>query len=131
MSYNLLEDESLGLMEADAGFDHPTHDLQEDDEQELSMQEEANLEALAEAFMLAEETKIIRLNKESQIANLTGRSALILARRAKDPLFAKYAKFNSLRLQIKKQIQKKYASKALQYGRKLYANAQRNKMNKK
>ena len=97
----------------------------DDEDLEMNALEENALENLAEALCLAEATKIIRLTKESQIANLTGRSALILARRAKDPLFAKYAKFNGIRLTIKAQIQKKYASKAQQYGRKLYTNAQR------
>ena len=130
MSYDL--NEIKDLYEVADGAEETGHETSTSDDQEpvaedlaLTEMEELALTGLAEAFVLSEATKIIRLTRESQIANLTGRSALILARRAKDPLFDKYARFNGLRLQVKAQIQKKYASKAVQYGRKLYANAQR------
>lgn len=95
-------------------------------EEDLTELEEEALAGLAYAQMtLEEETKIIRLTKDSQISNLTGRASLILARRAKDPLYAKYAHFNSLRLDLKKRISAKYASKSVMYARKIYAEAQR------
>lgn len=134
MSYYNDYDSEFLFEEEDNGFDRTDLDEEDtldedwlsekDDEDDMDAGEEQALENLAESLALTEATKIIRLTKESQIANLAGRSALILARRNRDPLFEKYKKFNTIRLQIKAQISKKYASKALQYGRKLYAQAQ-------
>ena len=90
--------------------------------------EEADIDALEEANLLAfagaqvalhEQMNIVRLNKQTQLLNLTNRSALILAKRANDTLFAQYAKFNALRLKARGAILKKYGSRASAYARKL------------
>lgn len=128
--------EQLFLLEEEEDQDHDTEhdstdvheegDIGEAEQGDLEEIEEEALTGLATAqIALEEETKIIRLTKDSQISNLTGRASLILARRAKDPLYTKYAHFNSLRLDLKKRIAAKYASKSVMYARKIYAEAQR------
>ena len=82
--------------------------------------EEASLLMFAQGqMMLHEQMNIVRLNKQTQLLNLTNRSALILAKRANDTLFAQYAKFNALRLKARGAILKKYGSRASAYARKL------------
>lgn len=82
--------------------------------------DEAALEEFANAQnFLAEQMNVIRLNKQTRLLNLTNRSALILAKRANDPLYDKYAKFNALRLQFRAAIVKKYGSKAASYARQI------------
>lgn len=127
--YNLDEEMLLAEEEQSQNDDI---DLKEGDDEvsgedgDISEIEEETLIALAGAQLnLQEGTKIIRLTKDSQLANLSGRAALILARRANDPLYTKYAHFNSLRLELKKRINAKYGSKSVMYARKLYAEAQR------
>jgi hypothetical protein len=92
----------------------------------LPLNEHMALSQLALAFKetddtgaLNEQMNIVRLNKAAKIANQTSRTALLLAKNANDPLYAKYAKFNGLRLQIRAQIFKKYNSKATSIARKL------------
>ena len=98
-------------------------DLVEGDEtggDEPDALEEASLLTFAQGqMMLHEQMNIVRLNKQTQLLNLTNRSALILAKRANDTLFAQYAKFNALRLKARGAILKKYGSRASAYARKL------------
>lgn len=82
--------------------------------------EEAALMLFAQGQeVLSEQMNIVRLNKQTRLLNLTNRSALILAKRANDTLFAQYAKFNGLRLKVRAAILKKYGSRASAYARKL------------
>jgi hypothetical protein len=82
----------------------------------------AQLRQLAESQeLISEQINIVRLNKQAKIANLTTRSALLLAKRKGDQLYTKYAKLNAARLQIRAMIVKKYGAKAASYARKLVA----------
>ena len=47
----------------------------------------------------------------------------MLARKANDPLYAKFNKFNSLRLKFRAAIVKKYGVRASSYARKLMSKA--------
>lgn len=92
------------------------------DDVEMGDLEEAALEQFSRSQdFLAEQMNIVRLNKQTRLLNLTNRSALILAKRSKDQLYDKYAKFNALRLQFRGAIVKKYGSKASAYARKIMA----------
>lgn len=86
-----------------------------------SLEEAALLEFANGQEMLAEQMNIVRLNKQTRLLNLTNRSAIILAKRANDTLYAKYAKFNAMRLELRAQIVKKYGSRAASYARKIMA----------
>ena len=86
-----------------------------------SLEEAALLEFANGQEMLAEQMNIVRLNKQTRLLNLTNRSAIILAKRANDTLYAKYAKFNAMRLEMRAQIVKKYGSRAASYARKIMA----------
>ena len=86
-----------------------------------SLEEAALLEFANGQEMLAEQMNIVRLNKQTRLLNLTNRSAIILAKRASDTLYAKYAKFNAMRLELRAQIVKKYGSRAASYARKIMA----------
>ena len=82
-----------------------------------------NEASLQEGSALAESMNIVRLNKQTRLLNLTNRSAIIMAKRANDQLYDKYAKFNALRIQFRSAIVKKYGTKASAYARKLMAKA--------
>lgn len=91
-------------------------------------EQEASLAQLAEFYksmegeggVLTEAARnIVRLNRQTKLLNLTNRSALVMAARKGDPLFAKYAKFNKMRKAIRAQIVQKYGAKATSYARKL------------
>ena len=98
-------------------------------EDEEMMDEGVELTRMAEALNtispedvggnLQEQVNIVRLNRQAKINNLAHRQALLLARAKNDPLYAKYAKFNGVRLQIRELIYKKYGSKALARARQL------------
>lgn len=107
---------ALGADDSDpAGEDG---DYSDDD----SLDESHALRAMAECLSvltegttteeLSEAMNVIRLNKQSKMTNLAHRTALVLAKNAKDPLYEKYAKFNGIRLTLREQIFKKYGSKA-------------------
>lgn len=72
---------------------------------------------------LTEAVNIVRLNKQSKLAGLTARAALVIAQQKKDPLFAKYAKAAELKRRLRAVIYKKYSSQATVTARKLLANA--------
>ena len=92
-----------------------------DEIEDGSLEEAALLEFANGQEMLAEQMNIVRLNKQTRLLNLTNRSAIILAKRANDTLYAKYAKFNAMRLEMRAQIVKKYGSRAASYARKIMA----------
>lgn len=71
--------------------------------------------------VLQEQQNIIRLNRQAKTNNLAHRQALLLAKAKNDPLYAKYAKFNGVRLQIREVIYRKYGSKAIARARQLMA----------
>ena len=75
----------------------------------------------AEEDFLSESQSIIKLNKQAKTNNLAHRQALLLAKSKNDPMYAKYAKFNGIRLQIREVIYRKYGSKALSRARQLMA----------
>ena len=75
--------------------------------------EDATQESINEAM------NVVRLNKQTKMLSLASRTALVLAKKANDPLYAKYAKFNAIRLQLREQIFKKYGSKANSRARQL------------
>jgi hypothetical protein len=69
--------------------------------------------------VLQEQQNIVRLNRQAKTNNLAHRQALLLAKAKNDPLYAKYAKFNGIRLQIREVIYRKYGSKAIARARQL------------
>lgn len=109
--------EDAQLPDGEEGLKEPLH---EEDEADLDALEEAALLEFAQSQeILSEQMNIVRLNRQTRLLNLSNRTALIMARRANDSLYDKYAKFNALRLQFRAQIVKKYGSKAASYARKL------------
>lgn len=105
------------------GDDDPAgQDIDYDDYEDESLDESAALRGIAECLNVLQEgtteeelneaMNIVRLNKQSKMTNLAHRTALVLAKNARDPLYDKYAKFNGIRLQLRDQIFKKYGSKA-------------------
>lgn len=79
------------------------------------------LEGEASPEILAEQQTIIRLNRQAKTNNLAHRQAILLAKSKNDPLYAKYAKFNGIRLELRSRIYAKYGSKALVRARQLVA----------
>lgn len=77
------------------------------------------LDPEADAEVLQEQQNIVRLNRQAKTNNLAHRQALLLAKAKNDPLYAKYAKFNGIRLQIREVIYRKYGSKAIARARQL------------
>jgi hypothetical protein len=77
------------------------------------------LDPTADAEFLQEQQNIVRLNRQAKTNNLAHRQALLLAKANNDPLYAKYAKYNGARLQIREIIYHKYGSKALSRARQL------------
>lgn len=77
------------------------------------------LDPEADAEVLQEQQNIVRLNRQAKTNNLAHRQALLLAKAKNDPLYAKYAKFNGIRLQIREIIYRKYGSKAIARARQL------------
>ena len=104
-------------------------DLEDLEEAVLTVSEEAALTAFVEATMeleaglLSEQQTIVRLNRQAKVASYTTRTALILAKRANDTLYAKYAKFNKMRLDLRALIVKKYGTKAAAIARRLATQA--------
>ena len=139
------DDETGAVYDADGGKVGEDEDpfdafsIENDDEEEeenedleeavLTVSEEAALTAFVEATMeleaglLSEQQTIVRLNRQAKVASYTTRTALILAKRANDTLYAKYAKFNKMRLDLRGLIVKKYGTKAAAIARRLAAQA--------
>ncbi|WP_368880298.1 hypothetical protein [Proteus mirabilis] len=111
--FNENDEEELPDPEESEALDEDYQNLLSMDTMYLILSEDMSHEALQEA------RNIVRLNKRTRLNNLTTRTALVMARRKKDPLFAKYAKFNTLRLGLRARIVKKYGSRAMSYSRKL------------
>lgn len=106
------------------GIESLGEDLEGFDGIDLDLSEEAALEEFAHMQeVITEQMNIVRLNRQAKLLNLTNRTALVLAKQNKDPLFAKYARFNSLRLQIRSKIVKKYGAKAAARARSLTSKA--------
>ena len=101
----------------------------ENDESTLQLDEELAMRRMAAAMnaldpetdaeVLQEQQNIVRLNRQAKTNNLAHRQALLLAKAKNDPLYAKYAKFNGIRLQIREIIYRKYGSKAIARARQL------------
>ena len=96
--------------------------------EKLPLDEEVSMQRIAIALnaldaeqndLLSEGQTIIKLNKQAKTNSLAHRQALLLAKSKNDPLYAKYAKFNGIRLQIREIIYRKYGSKALARARQL------------
>ena len=113
----VVQEESTTLVESDEVEAEATEVEAEED---LDAIEEAALEEFAMGQeTLAEQMNIVRLNKQTRLLNLTNRTALVMAKKANDSLYEKYARFNALRLQFRSQIVKKYGVRASSYARKL------------
>ena len=111
--------EDAQLPDDDEGLKEPLGEGDDGDE-DIDTLEEASLIQFAQSQeMLSEQMNIVRLNRQTRLLNLSNRTALILAKRVNDPLYANYAKFNALRLKFRGEIFKKYGSKASAYARKL------------
>lgn len=101
----------------------------ENEESTLQLDEELAMRRMAAAMnaldpeadteVLQEQQNIVRLNRQAKTNNLAHRQALLLAKAKNDPLYAKYAKFNGVRLQIREIIYRKYGSKAIARARQL------------
>ena len=76
---------------------------------------------------LNEAKNIVKLNKQARLAALTGNAAIMLARKAKDPLYKKYEKAAAMRRKFRDAINKKYGSKAKTTARALLQNAGKKK----
>ena len=74
--------------------------------------ENETFESLDEAYEVLQEKSIVKMDNKSMKKRLFRRSTLEAARRAKDPLFAKYIKHTKYRKMYRRQIEEKYASKA-------------------
>ena len=111
----VVQEESTTLVESDE-----VETTEVEGEEDLDAIEEAALEEFAMGQeTLAEQMNIVRLNKQTRLLNLTNRTALVMAKKANDSLYEKYARFNALRLQFRSQIVKKYGVRASSYARKL------------
>jgi hypothetical protein len=118
MSNALIQD-LLGDAAAKTAISEEQHTF--DGDAEMTAMAEA-LNALGETEgTLSEQMNIVRLNRQAKMNNMANRQALLLARAKNDPLYAKYAKFNGIRLLLRAQIYKKYGSKAVVRARQLLA----------
>ena len=63
---------------------------------------------------LLQERSIVKLDKKAKLSQLISRSTTMSAKEANDPLYKKLEKVNKERMKLKKQIEKKYASKGKQ-----------------
>lgn len=70
------------------------------------------IEKIENVDNILQEENIIKYDKKTRLNKLTAQIATELAKSEKDQLYIKLSKFNKMRLGFKKQIQKKYASKA-------------------
>jgi hypothetical protein len=96
---------------------------------ELPLDEEMAMRRMASALsaldndavvgVLQEQNIIVHLNRQSKTNNLANRQALLLAKAKGDPLYAKYARANGIRLQIRELIHRKYGAKAISRARQL------------
>ena len=77
----------------------------------------------AQTSGLSEQLNIVRLNRQTKLLNLSNRTSIMLDRKTNDPLYAKFNKFNSLRLKFRAAIVKKYGVRASSYARKLMSKA--------
>ncbi len=110
-------------------------------EADLPLDEDMSMRRMAAAFSaletdavvtaLQEQNIIVHLNRQSKTNNLANRQALLLAKAKNDPLYAKYAKFNGIRLQLRELIHRKYGSKAISRARQLMAGTTPPPMTKK
>ena len=99
------------------------------DTTELPLDEDMAMRKIAAAYSildsdegvtaLQEQNIIVHLNRQSKTNNLAHRQALLLAKAKNDPLYAKYAKYNGIRLQLRELIYRKYGSKAVSRARAL------------
>jgi len=81
-----------------------TNELMEDDDEKLFLSE-----------LTASTTKVTKRTKLKQQA---GVQALRIAKEKNDPLYKKYKRYNTMRLEIKKKLMDKYSRKGMQYVRK-------------
>ena len=118
-----LKDGALGEGADDGASDASDEELDPLDEAAL-LEYAQSLNAYEEQTAgLSEQLNIVRLNRQTKLLNLSNRSALMMARKASDPLYAKFNKFNSLRLKFRAAIVKKYGSRASSYARKVMSKA--------
>jgi hypothetical protein len=110
-------------------------------EVELPLDEELAMRKMAGAFQaldeevvikaLSEQNIIVHLNRQAKTNNLAHRQALLLAKAKGDALYAKYAKYNGIRLQLRELIHRKYGSKAVARARQFMQGAVPQPMAKK
>lgn len=91
----------------------------------ITTEEAAALARLSESApeVLVEMQSIVRLNQQAKLDSLTVRSALLIARQKKDPVFAKYAKAADLKRKLRGLIVQKYQGSARTTARKLLMSA--------
>ena len=117
-----LVDQLLGDQSASAAENMSEETALQLDEELAMRRMAAAMNALdpeASEEVLQEQQNIVRLNRQAKTNNLAHRQALLLAKAKNDPLYAKYAKFNGIRLQIREVIYRKYGSKAIARARQL------------
>jgi hypothetical protein len=127
MSTQSLVDQLLAEDTADQHVGTP--DTTDVDSTDLPLDEEMAMRKIAAAYSildseegttaLTEQNIVVHLNRQSKTNNLAHRQALLLAKGKNDPLYAKYAKFNGIRLQLRELIYRKYGSKAVARARQL------------
>lgn len=77
----------------------------------LTEAQEASIVAFEELTALEEVNKV-KLDRKSKLKMALGKKAIILAKKAKDPMYIKYSKAIGIKNQMEKLLVKKYASKA-------------------
>jgi inorganic pyrophosphatase len=65
------------------------------------------------------ELNIVKLDRHAKRNRVISQATKVIAKEVNDPLYAKLKKLNAARMKIKKQIEKKYESKAKQRAQKL------------
>lgn len=86
-----------------------------DDDIELS-EEKTSDETLTEVG-----SSTVKISKARKIDMLTGLTAIKMAQKKNDPLYAKYKKFRDVTMKLKKAIAKKYKSKSKRSAKKALA----------
>jgi len=63
-------------------------------------------------------TSTIRVTRKKKMRQVAGKSAINMAKRRRDPLYAKYTKYRKLYLDAKNAIKRKYGRRGMQHARK-------------
>lgn len=121
LDINAIIDEELKTLGEAAGAEGAEVSLPLDEDMAMRRMAAAFsiLDSDTTAGALQEQNIIVHMNRQSKTNNLAHRQALLLAKAKGDPLYAKYSKYNGIRLQIRELLYRKYGSKAVSRARQL------------